>query len=259
MKSKLNFVLGFVLGAVLFGGATAYAAGILATQSTNRIFVDGKEVKIEAYLIENRNYLQLRDIAAAVDFSVVWDGANNRVLIDTSRGYDPDETMPTATTPTATPTQPPALISRTLPVGVLEKDAGIWLDENYQLLENELEAIRLINEERVKAGLSPVTINMDLCRVARIKAVEMVELNYFDHNSPNYGAHTKLVKAFGIDCEWAGENIARLGGTRASGVISDWMRSESHKNNVLNPKHTEVGIGVINKDGIGYWSLLLMY
>ena len=259
MKSKRNFVLGFILGAFIFGGMTAYAAGVIATQSSNRIFVDGKEVKVEAYMIENRNYLQLRDIAAAVDFSVVWDGANNRVLIDTSRGYDPNETMPTAT-PAPTETPKPTVSSRTLPKGVLDKDSCIWLDEDYQLLENEIEAIRLINEERANAGLSPVTINMDLCRLARIKAIEMVELDYLAHESPNYGVPKDMLKIFGISCNGVLENVSYTGGTEASGIVYNWMHSESHKKNVLSAKAVEVGIGVSpNGGGLGYWSLILTY
>ena len=90
-KGTTGFIAGFVLGAMLFGGVAAYAAGIIANPTTSKILVDGKDVNVTAYNIEGRNYLQLRDMAAAVDFSVVWDGGGNRVLIDTGRGYDPNE------------------------------------------------------------------------------------------------------------------------------------------------------------------------
>jgi len=100
---------------------------------------------------------------------------------------------------------------------------------------------------------------MDLCKVARIKAVEMVELDYFSHESPNYGAHTDMVKKFGIKCKYAGENAARTGGTVPSGVMYNWMHSEGHKKHILNPKLTEIGVGVSEKDYIGHWSLFMMY
>lgn len=90
-KGTTGFVAGFVLGAVMFGGVAAYAAGIIANPTTSKILVNGQEVKVEAYNIDGRNYLQLRDMAAAVDFSVVWDGGGNRALIDTSKGYDKNE------------------------------------------------------------------------------------------------------------------------------------------------------------------------
>jgi hypothetical protein len=104
-KGHITFIAGFLAGAVLFGGATAFAAsGIMANLTTGKVFVNGKEIKAEAYNIHNNNFFMLRDIAAAVDFSVVWDGANDRVLIDTSRGYDWSEQPPqTAAPPTPTP------------------------------------------------------------------------------------------------------------------------------------------------------------
>ena len=61
-----NFLTGLVVGALVFGGTTAYTAGILAERSTNRIFVDGQEVQIEAYAIHDNNFMQLRDIGKAV-------------------------------------------------------------------------------------------------------------------------------------------------------------------------------------------------
>ena len=53
-----NFLTGLVVGALVFGGTTVYAAGILAERSTNRIFVDGQEVQIEAYAIHDNNFMQ---------------------------------------------------------------------------------------------------------------------------------------------------------------------------------------------------------
>ena len=67
-----NFLTGLVVGALVFGSTTAYAAGILAERSTNRIFVDGQEVQIEAYTIHDNNFMQLRDIGKAAGFNVYW-------------------------------------------------------------------------------------------------------------------------------------------------------------------------------------------
>ena len=67
-----NFLTGLVVGALVFGGTSAYAAGILAEYSTNHIFVDGQEARIEAYAIHDNNYMKLRDIGKAVGFNVYW-------------------------------------------------------------------------------------------------------------------------------------------------------------------------------------------
>ena len=96
MKKHFQCFLGIIVGAILFGGLTAYAAGITALPKTAALLIDGQEVDIEGYVIEGHHYFQLRDFILAMvpsgkDASVVWDGENKRVLIDTSRGYDPDE------------------------------------------------------------------------------------------------------------------------------------------------------------------------
>ena len=119
-KGTPGFIVGFILGAMLFGGVAAYAAGIIANPTTSKILVNGQNVNVTAYNIEGRNYLQLRDMAAAVNFSVVWDGTNNRVLIDTGRKYDPNEqyvpetsTAPVASRPTSNSTKAGDVIKTT--------------------------------------------------------------------------------------------------------------------------------------------------
>ena len=48
-KQILTMFTGLFIGAIITGGASAYAAGILAERSNHRIFVDGQEVQMEAY------------------------------------------------------------------------------------------------------------------------------------------------------------------------------------------------------------------
>ncbi|WP_028987411.1 stalk domain-containing protein [Thermicanus aegyptius] len=58
-----------------------------AKLSTSTIYLDGKEVKLTAYLINGNNYFKLRDVAAVINFGVTWDGVTNTVGIDSSSGY----------------------------------------------------------------------------------------------------------------------------------------------------------------------------
>lgn len=62
--------------------------------TTSKIIKDGEEVSFTAYNIEGNNYFKLRDIGAAFDFGVEWDGARNTVVIDTGKGYAPEGTAP---------------------------------------------------------------------------------------------------------------------------------------------------------------------
>jgi Copper amine oxidase N-terminal domain./KWG Leptospira. len=61
-----------------------------AKLSTSSIYLDGKEVKLTAYLINGNNYFKLRDVAAVINFGVTWDGATNTISIDSSTGYVED-------------------------------------------------------------------------------------------------------------------------------------------------------------------------
>ena len=79
----------------------------------------------------------------------------------------------------------------------------------YQLTADEQKLINLINSERTKAGLKPLAIDYNLCKVARIKSEDMRANNYFSHTSPTYGSPFQMMKDFGITYRSAAENIAR--------------------------------------------------
>jgi Uncharacterized protein involved in cytokinesis, contains TGc (transglutaminase/protease-like) domain len=87
MKRTVSFICGFLAGSLLFGGGAVCASGILAEPSAQRVFVNGKETQMEAYLIDGHNYLQLRDVGQAVGFNVYWDYQTRTVHIDSSQPY----------------------------------------------------------------------------------------------------------------------------------------------------------------------------
>ena len=86
-KQILTMFTGLFIGAIITGGASAYAAGILAERSSHRIFVDGQEVQMEAYVINGSNYVRLRDIGKAVGFEVYWDGDAKCVQVESGKPY----------------------------------------------------------------------------------------------------------------------------------------------------------------------------
>ena len=85
---------GIMLGATIAG--LAASAALTAQQSSQKIYVDGQQVQIEAYIIGGANYCKLRDIGKAAGFNVSYDPLTNTVQIDTTEPYV-DET--TALTP----------------------------------------------------------------------------------------------------------------------------------------------------------------
>ena len=90
-NTSLSLAIGLLIGAMLTGGTSAYAVGTLAERSTNRIFVDGREVQMEAYAIGGNNYVKLRDVGKAVGFNVSWDGS--AVQIDSDAPYQDEATQ----------------------------------------------------------------------------------------------------------------------------------------------------------------------
>ncbi|MFF0826265.1 CAP domain-containing protein [Brevibacillus sp. NPDC003359] len=106
----------------------------------------------------------------------------------------------------------------------------------------------LVNQERAKAGLKPVQMDAALSKVALAKAQDMSANNYFDHNSPTYGSPFDMMKQYGIQYSTAGENIA-MGQQSPQEVMQQWMNSEGHRQNIMNPAFTKIGVGFTN----GYW------
>ena len=96
------------------------------------------------------------------------------------------------------------------------------------VLDFEKEVVRLVNVERTKNGLKPLTYDWELSRVARIKSQDMRDNKYFSHTSPTYGSPFQMMKDFGITYRSAGENIARGQATPQS-VVNAWMNSSGHR------------------------------
>ena len=80
-----------VLYTVVGGEMEGKGGGVQTPALTSsKIIKDGVEVQFTAYNIGGNNYFKLRDIGAAFDFGVDWDGARNTIVIDTSKGYTPE-------------------------------------------------------------------------------------------------------------------------------------------------------------------------
>ena len=99
--------LALTLGGLAIGlalGAPVAAAALTASPSTQRFYLNGQPLALEAYAINGNNYVKLRDIGKAVDFGVEYDAASNSVRIYPEDSYAE-----------ATSTPPPAAGTVTLP------------------------------------------------------------------------------------------------------------------------------------------------
>ncbi|WIV11725.1 CAP domain-containing protein [Proteiniborus sp. MB09-C3] len=110
-----------------------------------------------------------------------------------------------------------------------------------RLTAEEQQMVTLVNQERAKANLPPLTVDMEVARVARMKAKDMVDHNYFSHNSPTYGNPFDMLNNLGIKYLHAGENLA--GNPSIEDAHQALMNSEDHRKNILNTNYTHIGVG----------------
>lgn len=121
--------------------------------------------------------------------------------------------------------------------------------ETSNMNSDEKEVFDLINKQRTNNGLAALKNDSEGQRVARIKAQDMVNNNYFSHTSPTYGSPFDMLKSFKISYKTAGENIA--GNSSNSSAVTAWMNSSGHKANILNSNFNYTGIGVVSSPKYG--------
>ena len=127
--------------------------------------------------------------------------------------------------------------------------SGTKTSNTSDLTADELETFNLINQQRAQNGLAALKIDSEVQRVARIKAQDMVNNNYFSHTSPTYGSPFDMLKSFGISYRSAGENIA--GNSSNSAAVTAWMNSSGHRANILNNSYNYTGLGVVTGSKYG--------
>ncbi|MFP3884584.1 CAP domain-containing protein [Priestia filamentosa] len=119
------------------------------------------------------------------------------------------------------------------------------------------QVVQLVNKEREKQGLKPVTLDKELSDVATKKSEDMKAKGYFDHTSPTYGSPFDMMKQFGIEYKSAGENIAK-GQQTPEEVMNSWMNSDGHRKNILNPSFTHMGVGYVEDGNSTYWTQMFI-
>jgi len=97
------------------------------------------------------------------------------------------------------------------------------------------------NEKRETGSLSMLAYNETLEHAARLKAVDMAEKGYFAHNTPEGFPPWYWIEKAGYRYISAGENLA-VNFTDSNDVTEAWMRSPTHRANILNGNFTEIGI-----------------
>lgn len=106
---------------------------------------------------------------------------------------------------------------------------------------SEKELGNLLNQEREIRNLNTLNYNFQLYQAALAKAQNMINENYFNHYSPSGKSPWNFIINSGYDYKFAGENLA-MDFSSSEALHSAWMKSPSHRDNILNPNYENFAI-----------------
>ena len=132
----------------------------------------------------------------------------------------------------------------------------------HEVLDVELELLRLINKERAEHELEPLILDFALSVVARSHSEDMAINNFISHTGSNGYSPRNRVQGADIAFRLMSENVAhtRVRATPfddAEAVFLNWLNSPGHRANILNPHRTHIGIGQARNNMLLTWTLKL--
>ena len=243
-----SFAAGFLTCLLLAGvTTTAYAAGIMAERSHHRVVVDGKEVQMEAYVINGNNYVKLRDMGKTVGFEVFWDSDAKCVQVKSGIPYTGEAPAK------AEPDKPESHPESTAPTNDADVDAM------------KQDIVDRTNALRKENGIAALTTSDKLMQAAQVRADEMAANTVYSHTRPD-GRNFNTV----TDCPYMAENIHRIATRYLSqhdvslveAAVDGWANSETHLRNIRNERLNAIGVGIakgINAAGEESWYCVQLF
>jgi len=278
MKKRM---LSMVLSAVFVLGA---GAAVPARAANIQVEVDGRTLVFDqAPIMENdRVLVPIRALAEAIGASVQWQGETERVT--TIKGTDVlslqigNYVMRKNARAIRLEVAPKIVGDRTLvPVRAVSEGYNAQVDwdgaAQKVIVKTKIPPVNegqpdqeqtqssfayrvfeLTNQERMKAGVSPLEWSDSLAAVALAHSKDMAVRGFFDHTNPEGLSPFDRMKNAGISYRRAAENIA-AGQQSPEAVVNGWMNSSGHRANILNPQLTHLGVGYYAGGSYGsYWT-----
>ena len=238
LKNTGLVLCGLVLGLSLSAPAARAVESLKVTLSTNRILVDGQEVRLTAYNINGNNYVMLRDVGRSVGFEVYWDSDAKCVQVRSGIPYTGEE---------------PARAEVIKPAPQPETTVPADVDAMKQDIINRTNALR-----RTK-GVAALRINDKLMQAAQIRADEIAASGVYSHARPD-GRKSNTV----TNSKYTGENIHSVSElyleqqqkTLSEAVVNLWSNSKAHADNMTSSRYGEIGVGLarsVNQNGLNCW------
>lgn len=110
---------------------------------------------------------------------------------------------------------------------------------------NTIDIIEATNKERIAIGLPPLATDEKLNASAKLKVQDMIDRQYFEHQSPTGEGVSDLGRKTGYSYVIMGENLALGSFSTSEEIVEAWMDSPGHKANMLNPKYQDIGVSAI--------------
>jgi uncharacterized protein YkwD len=131
--------------------------------------------------------------------------------------------------------------------GNLLEAAGLSQEEWREVEKGaERQIFDISNVMRLRNGLGMLRFDENISSVAYAHSKDMMEANYFSHESPQYGSLSDRLDVMDIPYALAGENIAAHY-VDGPAVMEGWLNSKGHREALLNEEFTHLGVGVFQK------------
>lgn len=105
------------------------------------------------------------------------------------------------------------------------------------------ELLTRIDAERRRARRQPLALDTRLDLAAQRHAEDMLARSYFAHRGPSGTTVRERARAAGYEWSAIGENLAE-GQQSVKEVVEGWMRSAAHRENILDRRFTQTGVGL---------------
>jgi uncharacterized protein YkwD len=103
--------------------------------------------------------------------------------------------------------------------------------------------LSIVNAARLVEGRPPLTLDPRLNAAAQAHAQDMLAQTYYAHQSPGGTLPRQRVRTAGVSADLIGENLA-AGQTSVENVMEAWLHSVDHRRNILDPRFTQLGVGI---------------
>jgi uncharacterized protein YkwD len=145
------------------------------------------------------------------------------------------------------------LVNRVFTPPVVQQPKPVLPPPGVKYLEEVEDSVFAItNQARRAKGLAPLIKDDELRNVARSYSNDMLLRRFFDHTTPDGVSYDeRILNHYHHWVRFVGENLWSAVGYNprntqrlAKEIVDDWMSSPSHRDNLLSPDFTHLGVGI---------------